>query len=87
MAKKKAKQVVAVKKPKIGEKYIFKFAGGTLMGTLKCRSEKLEEFYKEPWFTMTVEKGSQHHSRTMYYPVSIYGIVRKAEDGEVWIEK
>ena len=87
MANKKEKQVVAVKKPKIGEDYLFEFAGGRMIGKLTSRNEKLEEHYKEPWFTFTVEKGSQAHSRTMYYPVSIYKIIRKAEAGESYTEK
>lgn len=87
MAKKQEKKIVAVKKPKIGENYVFTFAGGTMIGTLIGRSEKLEDHYKEPWFTIEVQKGSQKHDRTMKYPVSIYSIIRKADSGETYTEK
>lgn len=83
MAKKKEKKVVAVKKPKIGERYAFRFAGGTMIGLLESRNEKLEAHYNEPWFTFVIERGDQHHNRTMRYPVSIYNIIRKANDGEM----
>jgi hypothetical protein len=87
MAKKKEKKVVAVKKLKIGERYLFEFAGSRLIGTLTEHCKELEEHYKEPWFTIVVEKGSQAHPRTMRYPVSIYGIIRKAKPGEIYTER
>jgi len=80
MAKKKEIKIVAVKKPKIGESYVFSFAGGIMVGKLECRSEKLEAHYGEPWFTFIINKGSQKHNRTMRYPVSIYNIIRKADE-------
>jgi hypothetical protein len=82
MAKKKAKQVISVKKPKIGENYIFEFAGGKLLGRLDCRNEKLEAIYNEPWFTFVVEHDTIGREGATRYPVSIYNIIRKAEDGE-----
>ena len=80
MAKKKENKTIAVKKPKIGESYVFTFAGGLMAGRLDSRNEKLEAHYGEPWFTFVIVKGSQHHERTMRYPVSIYNIIRKADD-------
>jgi hypothetical protein len=92
MAKKKAKQVVAVKKPKIGEHYLFTFAGGTLLGTLDSKCEKLEEHYKEPWFWMRVPETNMDAKRKsgkdyVRYPVSIYSILKVAEPGERYIQK
>lgn len=78
MAKKKEKQVIAVKSPKVGEQYAFYFAGGKMHGTLVSKNEKLTNHYSEPWFTFEVEKGSYGHERTMKYPVSIYDIAGKA---------
>jgi len=86
MAKKKVKQVVAVKKPKIGERYVFTFAGGKLVGRLDCRNEKLEAHYGEPWFTFVVERGESGHERATRYPVSIYSIVRVATDKDKFFD-
>lgn len=82
MAKKKVNQTISVKKPKIGENYIFDFAGGKLLGRLDCRNERLESIHGVPWFTFVVEHYTIGHERIVRYPVSIYNIIRKSEDGE-----
>jgi len=79
MTKKKEElKVISVKKPKIGQNYVFSFAGSTMSGKIEERCEKLEAHYGEPWFTFTVEsKWKNKKRRTMRYPVSIYNILRK----------
>jgi len=80
MAKKKTEQkVIAVKRPKIGEIYEFWFAGGKSIGKLVDTQDKLADHYGEPWFKFFVPKGKDTN-RDMWYPVSIYAIVRKVEN-------
>lgn len=67
MAKKKNKQEIAVKRPKIGETYRFNFAGSPKIGVLEEKNQKLSEHHNEPWFWFS--------SGGMRYPISIYDII------------
>jgi len=76
MAKKKKEQEIAVKRPKVGETYRFRFAGSPMVGILDEKNEKLTEHYKEPWFWFKVPASEDSLAkRDMRYPVSIYNIV------------
>lgn len=71
MAKKKQPvQIIHVKKPIIGKKYYFNFAGGWEEGTLLNQADKLTATYGHRWFTFT----NNRYGRDMKYPVSIYNI-------------
>lgn len=70
MAKKKQTQKIWVKKPKIGESYYFRFAGGIMSGILDRPNEKLTEQYNVKWFWIKRDNGDH----VIRYPVSIYDI-------------
>lgn len=70
MAKKKQKEKIRVSKPKVGEKYYFKFAGSILEGTLNEVNEKLSNHYGHAWYLFS----RQENGKTMRYPASIYNI-------------
>ena len=70
MAKKKQEEKIRVSKPKIGEKYYFRFAGSVLDGTLDEVNEKLTKHYGHKWFLFSREDGG----KVMRYPASIYNI-------------
>lgn len=70
MAKKKQTQKIWVKKPKQGESYYFRFAGGIMKGVLDSPNEKLTEQYNVKWFWIK----NHHGERSVRYPVSIYDI-------------
>lgn len=65
MAKTKKDTTIYVKTPKIGQTYMFSFAGSVHAGSLYSKNEKLTKQYNEPWYTMLDNKGTK-------YPVSIF---------------
>ena len=85
MAKKKETKPIRVKNPKNGVLYEFEWLGERMIGTLLKQSKKLTEHYGIPWYTMVVHAKyakdvAPEKRRDMFYPVSIYGIVRKHVD-------
>jgi len=65
MAKAKQDKKIYVKKPKIGNRYWFWFAGTPTNGELYDTSDSLTEHYGEPWY-MLIDKGGTK------YPASIF---------------
>lgn len=82
--KKKEPPKIWVKRPKIGEKYWFYFAGSWEYGTLVAESESLTKHYGEPWYT--VEKMTRNargeQGRNMRYPVAIWNLRKQERDTE-----
>jgi hypothetical protein len=68
--KKKQSNKIWVKKPKQGQTYYFRFAGGIMKGTLDEPNEKLSDYYNVKWFWMRCDEGES----STRYPVSIYHI-------------
>lgn len=71
MAKnKKESQKIWVKKPKQGNTYYFRFAGGIMKGILDEPAERLSQQYNHNWYWISCAT----RQRTVRYPVSIYDI-------------
>ncbi len=77
MAKNKKEPAIYVVKPKIGERYYFRFAGTRMYGPITSICEKLTKHYGFPyyWFKCDAEG-----KKSCNYPVSIYNISKKLED-------
>jgi hypothetical protein len=79
MAKKKQEKAT-ITKPKVGKWYTFTFAGGSLLGILEERNDKLTQHYGVAWFWMRVPADKSyssggHEVRDVRYPVSIYNLI------------
>lgn len=81
MAKNKKPQEIYVVKPKIGEKYYFKFAGSIQYGTLFKVSESLSKAYGYPYFWFYNDGDIPNsQGKLMTYPVGIYNILSKEKN-------
>lgn len=77
MAKNNKPQEIYVVKPKIGEKYYFRFAGTRMYGPITSMCESLTKSHGFAWYWFLCDKeGLKSHK----YPVSIYNISKKEED-------
>jgi len=77
MAKNKKEQRIYVVKPKIGEKYYFRFAGSPMYGPMLKLNESLTKIYGHAWYWLTCEADGAKSRR---YPVSIYNISKNEGD-------
>lgn len=77
MAKNKKEQKIYVVKPKIGEKYYFRFAGSPMYGPLLELNESLTKTYGYAWFWFTCDADGAKSCR---YPISIYNISKNSTD-------
>jgi hypothetical protein len=78
MAKIKKDQQIYVIKPKIGERYHFRFAGSPMFGPILSLDENLTKHYGYPWFWMTDDQ-DRNKSKSKY-PISIYNISKDIKD-------
>ncbi len=78
MAKTKKEQRIYVIKPKVGERYHFRFAGSPMFGPIISLNESLTKHYGHAWFWMTDDK--DRNGTKCKYPVSIYNISKDIKD-------
>jgi hypothetical protein len=78
MAKNKKEQKIYVVKPKIGEKYHFRFAGSPMYGPIISLNENLTKHYGHAWYWMLDD--ADCNQTGCRYPVSIYNISKDLKD-------
>jgi hypothetical protein len=78
MAKNKKEQTIYVVKPKIGEKYHFRFAGSPMYGPIISLDDNLTKHYGYPWYWMNDD--SDRNATKSKYPISIYNISKDIKD-------
>jgi len=78
MAKDKKEQLIHVARPKIGERYYFRFAGSLMFGPILSRNDNLEKTYGYAWFWMNSDVDP--HGSKSTYPVPIYKISKNMKD-------